>query len=110
MQAVDLDSKLQNCYKNHSNRYIISNDFFVKNFEDKKTVLLAQVYQILSQIIQRNDLSEYYSDYDLARKSSEENISLINFPSPYLVRKRKFQKFMIRSVSPRKHSSRKIAI
>ena len=87
---------------NHSNRYIISNDFFVKNFEDKKTVLLAQVYQILSQIIQRNDLSEYYSDYEITRKSSEENIELINFPSPYLVRKRKFQRFLYRGKSPRK--------
>jgi hypothetical protein len=54
---VQLDSTLQSCYKNHPNRYIISNDFFVKNFEDKKTVLLAQVFQILSQIIKRNDLS-----------------------------------------------------
>jgi len=62
--------KLQGCYKNHSNRYVISNEFFVKNFEDKKTVLLAQVWQILSQIIQRNDLDEYYHDYENVRKGS----------------------------------------
>jgi len=42
----------------------------VKNFEDKKTVLLAQVWQILSQIIQRNDLDEYYHDYENVRKGS----------------------------------------
>lgn len=97
---MDLDEKIQNCYKNHPNRYIISNEFFVKNFEDKKTVLLAQVYQILSQIIKRYDLSEYYCDYESVRKNSEENINLLDRPSPYLIRKKKFQKFMRRSASP----------
>lgn len=102
---MDLDDKIQKCYKNHPNRYIISNEFFVKNFEDKKTVLLAQVYQIISQIIQRYDLSEYYMDYQFVRKNSEENINLLDHPSPYLIRKRKFQKFMRRSNSPSKEKS-----
>jgi len=34
------------------------------------------------------------------RKHSEENINLLDHPSPYLIRKRKFQKFMRRSGSP----------
>jgi len=69
----------------------------VKNFEDKKTVLLAQVYQIISSIIKRYDLSEYYKDYQLSRKNSSENIGLIDQPSPYLIRKRKFQRFLRRA-------------
>lgn len=67
-----MDEKLQNCYKDHPNRYVISNAFFVKNFEDKKTVLLAQVYQIITQVIKQNDLCGYYSDYETSiRKNSE---------------------------------------
>lgn len=99
---MDLDERIQKCYKNHPNKYIISNEFFVKNFEDKKTVLLAQVYQIISQILKRYDISEYYSDYESVRKHSEENINIIDEPSPYLIRKRKFQKFMRRPNSPSK--------
>jgi hypothetical protein len=34
------------------------------------------------------------------RKNSEENINLLDFPSPYLIRKRKFQKFLRSSKSP----------
>ena len=72
----------------------------MKNFEDKKTVLLAQVYQIISQLIKSYDLSEYYSDYESVRKYSEEDVNILDSPSPYLIRKRKFQKFMRRSGSP----------
>jgi hypothetical protein len=38
----------------------------------------------------------------MARKHSEENINLVHNPSPYLVRKRKFQRFMHRGSSPKK--------
>lgn len=51
----------------------------MKSFEDKKTVLLAQVYQIITQIIKRYDLFEYYSDYEPSmRKNSEENMNLLD--------------------------------
>jgi hypothetical protein len=57
-------------------------------------ILLAQVYQIISQIIKINELSSYYMDIQLMRKNSEENLYTIEKPSPYLIRKRKYQKFL----------------
>jgi hypothetical protein len=58
-------------------------------------ILLAQVYQIISQIIKNNELSAYYMDYQQSiRKNSEENLYNIEKPSPYLIRKRKYQKFL----------------
>jgi len=41
------------------------------------------------------------------KSSSEENNDLVNFPSPYLVRKRKFQRFMHRGKSPRRESRKR---
>ena len=67
----------------------------MKNFEDKKIVLLAQVYQTISQILKSLNLKEYYSVYSqTGRKRSEDNINLIDEPSPYLERKRKWGFFV----------------
>ena len=48
----------------------------MQNFEDKKKVLLVQVYQIILRIIEENKLIDYYQDYiRRVRKSSEEDIN-----------------------------------
>lgn len=64
IKAVELDRKIQDCYKNHPFRFIIRNDFFVKDFEIKKLLLLAQVNQILSFILKLSNVDEYYNDYE----------------------------------------------
>ena len=92
MKAIDLDRKIQRCYRNHSNRFIITNEFIVQNFEDKKKVLLVQVYQIILKIIEENKLIDYYQDYIIRmRKGSEEDIPT---ESPYMIRKRKQKQFI----------------
>lgn len=65
----------------------------VSNFEEKKNVLLVQVYQILLKLIQENNIIDYYQDYmKKMRKSSEENMDLdVN---PYMLRKIKFKQFL----------------
>lgn len=93
--AIDLDCKIQRCYEKHSSRFIITNEFIVNSFEDKKLVLLAQVYQILLKLIQENKIIEYYQDYmQKMRKNSDDEMA----PeiSPYMARKLKYKKFMKR--------------
>ena len=88
-----MDRKIQRCYRNHSNRFIITNEFIVQNFEDKKKVLLVQVYQIILKIIEENKLIDYYQDYIIRmRKGSEEDI--LPSESPYMIRKRKQKQFI----------------
>lgn len=68
MKAIELDNKVQKCYENHSMRFIIRNDFFVKDFEIKKILLLAQVNQILSIILKLTNVDEYYTDFEKVRR------------------------------------------
>jgi hypothetical protein len=58
-----LDRKILKCYKNHENRFIITNEFIVNNFEEKKVALLAQVYQIMIKIIEENNIIDYYQNF-----------------------------------------------
>lgn len=58
-------------------------------------MLLVQVYQILLKLIQENKIIEYYQDYvTKMRKGSEDDIA--PEMSPYMIRKLKYKKFMMR--------------
>lgn len=99
--AQELDAKIQKCYKNHSDRYIITNEFIVKDFDVKKLVLLTQVYQVLLKLIQEKNITEYYQEYIMSmRKGSDDDIP--SEISPYMVRKLKYKRFMKRESSPLK--------
>lgn len=73
----------------------------MSNFEEKKKVLLAQVYQILLKLIQENNIIDYYQDYvRKMRKGSEDDIDLA--VNPYMIRKIKFKQFMRKNVGQNK--------
>lgn len=55
-----LDEKVQKCYENHPFRFIIRNYFFVKDFDMKKILLIAQVNQILEFILKKVSIENYY--------------------------------------------------
>lgn len=93
-----LDEKVQMCYENHPFRFIIRNYFFVKDFDMKKILLIAQVNQILEFILKKVSIENYYkSNYLLVDQKVEQKGE--KKISPYLDRKRKYQRFMSRTTS-----------